>query len=254
MKTLRERFEAKVDRDGPLHPVLGTVCHLWTGTSNRQGYGRVGAGSRGKHQLAHRAAWRLANGEIPDGMCVLHRCDNPPCVNVVDHLFLGTKKDNSRDMAAKGRGVFQQHPEKAARGNRNGSRRYPERLQRGAVHSAVMRRVASRGDAHSAIMRRVAARGDRHSSRTHTERLARGDRNGRHTQPERTARGERVSNAKLTEREVKIIRVCADLGATQQRLGAYFGVDHSAIGCILRGRTWRHVVQPPAIVMRTQEA
>lgn len=68
----------------------------------RQGYGRKAV--NGKPILAHRLAWTEANGEIPEGMQVLHKCDNPPCINV-DHLFLGTNADNMRDKAKKGRGV-----------------------------------------------------------------------------------------------------------------------------------------------------
>lgn len=56
---------------------------------------------------AHRFAWAAAHGDIPDGMLVLHKCDNPPCVNV-DHLFLGTHKDNVDDMDAKMRRVNNQ--------------------------------------------------------------------------------------------------------------------------------------------------
>ena len=52
--------------------------------------------------MAHRVAWVKARGEIPAGICVLHRCDNPPCINV-DHLFLGTQIDNILDCSAKGR-------------------------------------------------------------------------------------------------------------------------------------------------------
>lgn len=58
----------------------------------------------GRRVMAHRHAWEQAHGPIPAGLCVLHRCDNPPCINV-DHLFLGTRADNNRDKWAKGRGV-----------------------------------------------------------------------------------------------------------------------------------------------------
>ena len=56
----------------------------------------------GRYEKTHRLVWVEVYGEIPDGMCVLHRCDNPPCVNP-GHLFLGTLSDNAQDMAAKGR-------------------------------------------------------------------------------------------------------------------------------------------------------
>lgn len=94
------RFWSKVNKNGPVHPVLGTACWLWTAALT-SGYGTF-APTREKMVYAHRYSWALANGSIPDGQEVLHRCDVKPCVNDA-HLFLGTQTDNMADMDAKGR-------------------------------------------------------------------------------------------------------------------------------------------------------
>lgn len=95
-----ERFWAMVNKSGPVPahaPELGP-CWVWTGHCNR--YGSFGLGR--KIVRAHRFSWELAHGPIPDGLCVLHKCDNPPCTNP-GHLFLGTQLDNARDRDRKGR-------------------------------------------------------------------------------------------------------------------------------------------------------
>lgn len=80
--------------------VLETPCVPFSGLCSPQGYGRQWVAGRAVRD--HRRAWEVAHGPIPSGLCVLHRCDNPPCVRV-DHLFLGTQLDNNRDRSAKGR-------------------------------------------------------------------------------------------------------------------------------------------------------
>lgn len=98
-------------------------CHVWTDYCSTAGYGRLKLKPYG-YIPAHRAAWIIHNGPIPDGLCVCHKCDNPPCVNPA-HLFLDTPEGNNADRDAKGR---------TARGDRSGFRRHPERVPRGETH------------------------------------------------------------------------------------------------------------------------
>lgn len=91
-----DRFLSKTTIDHS-HP----DCIIWTGARNRDGYGSYRF--EGSAQLDHRASWKIFFGSISNKMNILHRCDNPPCVNP-KHLFLGSQKDNVRDMYLKGRG------------------------------------------------------------------------------------------------------------------------------------------------------
>lgn len=95
-----ERFWDKVDKSGPIvRPALGP-CWVWVGSRHAHGYGKIFVG--GKTVRAHRFAWELERGSIPDGLHVLHKCDHPSCVRL-SHLFLGTHAENVRDMISKNR-------------------------------------------------------------------------------------------------------------------------------------------------------
>ncbi len=94
---LEIRFRRKIG------PRTESGCLPWVGNKHSFGYGQIWDRTRALFPLsAHRLAWEFAYGPIPKGMHVLHRCDNPHCVNP-DHLFLGTNLDNIADKTAKGR-------------------------------------------------------------------------------------------------------------------------------------------------------
>ena len=96
-RSLEDRFAERVD----LEPTE-TGCLLWTGCKVRQGYGRISIGDKkGKTLRANRVAWFIHHGEWPDGM-VMHSCDVPECVNI-EHLSVGTAKENTQDAIQKGR-------------------------------------------------------------------------------------------------------------------------------------------------------
>jgi hypothetical protein len=113
-----ERFHKRLDKTPGQGPE-GT-CWVWKGSRYVYGYGSLSVD--GRLTRTHRIAWELANGPIPEGMKVLHKCDNPPCCNP-EHLFIGTDADNVADKIEKGRGpdmkavsLYRQNPA----GERNG--------------------------------------------------------------------------------------------------------------------------------------
>jgi hypothetical protein len=95
---LIDRFWSKVEKTDS--------CWLWTAGLNSNGYGQIGdCGRGGRKWIASRLSWIIHFGNIPDHLCVLHKCDNRKCVNP-DHLFLGTVSDNQQDMQAKKRSTI----------------------------------------------------------------------------------------------------------------------------------------------------
>jgi hypothetical protein len=98
-KSVAERFWEKVDGGE------SNECWNWNAFVHPTGYGMMNIRKNGNTRmvLAHRISWELHFGKIPDGLCVLHHCDNRKCVNP-NHLFLGTYQDNASDRDKKNRG------------------------------------------------------------------------------------------------------------------------------------------------------
>ena len=195
-----KRFCAKVAM-----PETPDGCMEWIAGKFPSGYGCFNAGDSNHSQRSHRASYEHFVGPIPEGLMVLHNCDNPGCVRP-DHLRVGTHADNTRDKNERNRN---------ATGDKNGTRRHPEKL----------------------------ARGDMHHARLHPERMSRGETHYSRLTPEKLARGEKNKASKLTEQDVIQIRSLFSAGGvTYSDLARQYGVERPSITRVIKRETWNHVI------------
>jgi hypothetical protein len=197
MNNLPKRFAKNVDFSGE--------CWMWNGYRIKGRYGHFNAGNK-KMLLAHRFSWVHFNGDIPEGLYVLHKCDVPYCVNP-NHLFLGTQQDNMDDMVRKGR----QGRTGGAKGDKNGSRTCPDSFPKG----------------------------EDHWMNKHPEKVQRGENHWSVYKPESIPRGEKHHSTKLTDVDIEKIRslyIPRSREFSQCALAKKFGVCQTHISDIINNK------------------
>jgi hypothetical protein len=102
---MRPTIAQRLEQNSVLVPWSG--CRIWLAGIGSGGYGTIYA--EGRSQRAHRVAWKQARGQIPDGMFILHACDERLCINV-NHLSIGTPAENMADMGRKGKHQGERNP------------------------------------------------------------------------------------------------------------------------------------------------
>ena len=210
-----ERLMTKIRRDGD--------CWMWTGSTDRDGYGRIRARIGGVLiYKAHTLSYVLHTGElVPKEMLIMHSCDRPGCVNP-EHLRVGTHRDNSHDMHAKGRARDQS--------GENGSKAKINALEAAAIladarpYAEIAKDYRIAESTVGSIKQRVSWKA------IVVEKVAKAKKVG--------MRGETQWNAKLTEADVRFIRA-SDLSGKD--LAAKFSVTPQAITNIRKRRIWKHV-------------
>lgn len=213
LETVLTSFWSNVARKEPEH------CWAWTGRvgqSNRawQRYGQFAIYSDGRtvNFRAHRLAWLLLNGPIPEGMNVLHRCDNTNCVNP-NHLFVGTQKENVEDQRTKGRLWY---------GQRNGRAKLTEQ-------DVLDIRASAESDSEL---------GRKYGVYATTVRDARMGKKWPHL-PGATRR---VVPRKLTPEQVREIRRRREAGERTSDIAKSYGISQPMASQVARGQAYRHVV------------
>jgi len=219
-KPLRDRLYSRIIRpDDP------DECWQWTGHTNG-GYGKIRRGGNGPERkkilTITRAIWELEIGPIPDGLYVLHKCDNPPCCNP-KHLFLGSMADNMADRNKKGR---------QARGEKTGLSKLTEQQAREIIAATTERnrdlaRKYNISDSRICMIR--SGKAWKHLI-TDSTVLNKAPQN----------RGEAAPLSKLADEQVLAIRAAPDKKLME--IAEEFNISKSNVWLIRHGKTWKHLL------------
>ena len=183
-------------------------CWLWTGTQNPTGYGEIRDKETRRKCLAHRVSWERVNGQIPEGLFVLHKCDVKLCVNP-QHLFLGTHSDNMADWVAKG------------------ARRASAKTNKVTYEDA--QEIIASSDSASVLSKKYGI----------SMWAISAIRNGRSWKHQRTyLRGESSPVSKLKEYQVLQI---LENKTTERAAAAEYGVARALIHAIRKRKIWKHI-------------
>jgi hypothetical protein len=226
------RRSAHCSAEGSLKKDITTDCIEWDGFCNEKGYGITSF--NGKLDRIHRIAWAEVHGPIPEGVCILHKCDNPPCFNV-DHLFAGSKADNNADMRKKKR-----HSHGETHGMSKLTGEQVDEIRALSLAGAITRRLAEKykvtDDAISSI-----TSGEGWVHRPFPPAAVEVD-------PAlcvafcNPSRGEQAHSAKMTEAKVVAIRSDYAKGKfTMRQLGEKYGLSSGTVSRIVHRQKWAHV-------------
>lgn len=211
MNNFFERYSDRIMRGGD------DECWIWTGARASKGYGHTYR--NGKHIYAHRAAYESVHGEgSAHGLLVRHKCDNPPCCNP-NHLEVGTAVDNTRDMYERGRNN-DVRGEAAGRSiiTENQARQIRLLASRGVGRRELSNKF---GIAYNSITAVITGKSWSHVG----GKLRRMPR----------------ASSKLTEPDVKMIKILLKQGKTQSEVASIFGIARCSVSAIKTGRNWSHV-------------
>jgi Mor family transcriptional regulator len=206
-------------------------CWYWIGGKGRGGYGQMKVD--GKMKGTHRVSYECFRGDIPEGMCVLHACDVPACVNPA-HLFVGTTQDNVDDKMAKGR--LKPNP-----GDKNGNSKITE------DDVLKIREASAAGESYDSIAKRFPVDKTnigyivRRKTWAHVH-MNKDNAYDREVQGRRCVHpGEKNGNSKITEADVLKIRAESAAGESNTSIAKRFSVSNQSVSNIVLRKSWTHV-------------